>query len=158
MSPSIRSLAGDFAALFSSLILLGSLTLGFLVGAGRIILGVAGVTVPNALGIVGFGVAVILSLWMALEGALVQRHGLATIDRGGPLQRGGRYLLVAITTVAGFVVSIRVLVLALPWAIETRNTPAQVLGVLLVAALVATLYRTLTAARDGYRGSGERQG
>nr|WP_254282094.1 hypothetical protein [Haloarcula salina] len=138
--------------------MLGPLTFGLLVGAGRIIIGAAGVTVPNALGIVGFCVAVLLALWMALEGALVQRHGLAAIDRGGPVQRSGRYLLAGVTTVAGFVVSAGVLVLALPWAVETRNTPAQVLGVLLVVALAAALYRTLTAARDGYRNTGERRG
>ncbi|KAA9398762.1 hypothetical protein Har1130_11150 [Haloarcula sp. CBA1130] len=157
MSPSIRSLTGDFAALFSSLVLLGPLTLGLLVGAATIIVGVLEIAVPNVLGIVGVAVAVLLALWMVLEGALVQRHGLAVIDRGGPVQRSGRYLLVGVTTVAGFVVSTRVLVLALPWAVETRNTPVQVLGVLLAVALVATVYRTLTAARDGYRSSGERR-
>jgi len=156
VSPSIRSLAENFAALFSSLVLLGPLTLGLLVGAGGIVLEVAGVTVPNTLGIVGVSVAVLLSLWMALEGAMVQRHGLDTLDRGGPIQRTARYLLVGITTLAGLVVSVRVLTLALPWAVETGNIAAQILGGLLAVALIATLYRTLTAVREGYRRNGNR--
>jgi uncharacterized membrane protein YqgA involved in biofilm formation len=150
VSPSVRSRTKDFAALFSSLVLLGPLTLGLLVLAGRIIGGLTGLTVPDSLRTIGFGVAALLALWLALEGVMVQRHGLTTMDRGGSFQRATRYLLVTVTTLAGVIVSIRFLALSLPWAFETQNTPAQVLGVLLVAALVATLYRTLTAARDGY--------
>ncbi|GCF12970.1 hypothetical protein Harman_09050 [Haloarcula mannanilytica] len=133
------------------------MTLGLLIGAGGIVLEVATVTVPNALEIIGVSVAVVLSLWMALEGAMAQRHGLGTLDRGGPVQRTARYLLVAVTTLAGLVVTVRFLTLALPWAVETGNTPAQILGGLLAVALVATLYRTLTAVRDGYRHSGDRR-
>ena len=155
MSPSIRSLAKDFAALFSSLVLLGPLALGLLVGAGRIVVGLTGLTVPNSIGILGFGVAGLLALRLALEGAMIQRHGLDVIDRGSAFQRTARHLLVTGTALAGLVVSVRFLALSLPWAIETRNTPAQILGGLLVVALVATLYRTLTAARDGYLRSGE---
>ncbi len=150
MSPSIRSLTKDFAALFSSLVLLGPLTLGLLVVAGRIVAGLIGVAVPDPLGTIGFSVAALLALWLALEGAMVQRHGLETMDRGGSIQRAARYLLVGVTTLAGLIVSVRFVALSLPWAFETQNTAAQVLGVLLVAALVATLYRTLTAARKGY--------
>lgn len=157
MSPSIRSLTKDFAALFSSLVLLGPLALGLLVGAGGIVVGVTGFTVPNSLGILGFSVAGLLALWLALEGAMVQRHGLDVIDRGGPIQRTARYLLVTVTTLAGLVVSVRFLARSLPWAIETQNTPAQILGGLLVVALVTTLYRTLTAVRAGYLGSRERR-
>ncbi|NLV14953.1 hypothetical protein [Haloarcula argentinensis] len=155
MSPSIRSLAGDFAAVFSSLVLLGPLTLGLLVGASKIVAGLTGLALPDPLGTVGFSVAALLALWLALEGAMVQRYGLETMDRGNPLQRVARYLLVAVTTLAGLIVSVRFLLLSLPWAFETQNTPAQVLGVLLVVALVATLYRILTAAREGYLHSNE---
>lgn len=155
MSPSIRSLAGDFAAVFSSLVLLGPLTLGLLVGASRIIGGLTGLALPDPLGTVGFGVAALLALWLALEGAMVQRHGLETMDRGGPFQCVARYLLVAVTTFAGLIVSVRFVALSLPWAFETQNTPAQVLGVFLVVALVATLYRILTAAKEGYLHSNE---
>ncbi len=155
MSPSIRSRTKDFAALFSSLALLGPLTLGLLVLAGRIIADIIGVAVPDPLGTIGFSVAALLALWLALEGAMVQRYGLATLDRGGSFQRGARYLLVTVTTLAGLIVSIGFLALSLPWAFETQNTAAQVLGVLLVVALVAALYRTLTAAREGYLHSSE---
>ncbi|GAA5474315.1 hypothetical protein [Haloarcula hispanica] len=150
MSPSVRSLTKDFAALFSSLVLLGPLTLGLLVFAGRITTHLTGVVVPDPIGTIGFSVAALLALWLALEGAMVQRHGLATLDRGGSLQRAARYLLVTVTTLAGLIVSVGFVALSLPWAFETQNTAAQVLGVLLVAALVATLYRTLTAAGEGY--------
>ncbi|EMA01064.1 hypothetical protein SAMN05443574_101497 [Haloarcula vallismortis] len=150
MSSSIRSLTKDFAALFSSLVLLGPLTLGLLVLAGRIVADPIGIAIPDALGTIGFSVAALLALWLALEGAMVQRHGLEAMDRGGSFQRAARYLLVTVTTLAGVIVSVRFLALSLPWAFETQNTPAQILGVLLVAAVVAALYRTLTAARDGY--------
>ena len=155
MSPSIRSLAGDFAALFSSLVLLGPLTLALLVGASRIVARLTTLTISGPLGTVGFSVAALLALWLTLEGAMVQRYGLDTMDRGGAFQRVARYLLVAVTTLAGLIVSVRFLVLSLPWASETQNTPAQVLGVLLVVALVATLYRILAAAREGYLLSSE---
>lgn len=150
MSPSIRPLIRGFAALFSSLVLLGPLTLGLLIGASRIVAGLTELSIPDSLEIVGISVAVLLALWLAFEGAMIQRHGLATVNRGSRLQRTARYLLITVTTLAGLIVSVRFLTLSLPWAFETQNTPAQVLGVLLVAALVATLYRTLTAAKKGY--------
>ncbi|MDS0222153.1 hypothetical protein NDI54_12415 [Haloarcula sp. S1AR25-5A] len=157
MSPSIRSLTKDVAALVSSLVLLGPLAFGLLVGAGATMAEIAGLAVPGLVATAGIAGAVLLSLWLALEGAMVQRHGLNVIDRGGPVQRTARYLLVTVTTLAGLVVSVRFLALSLPWAVETQNTPAQLLGGLLVVALIATLYRTLTAARDGYLQSGEQQ-
>ncbi|EMA29242.1 hypothetical protein [Haloarcula japonica] len=137
--------------------MLGPLALGLLVGASRVVSGITGLTIPDPLGTISFSVAALLALWLALEGAMVQRYGLETMDRGGPFQRVARYLLVTVTTLAGLIVAIRFLALSLPWAFETQNTPAQALGVLLVVALVATLYRILTAARDGYLHSSEQQ-
>ena len=157
MSPPIRSLAGDFAALFSSLVLLGPLALALLVGASRIVAGLTALTISDPLGTVGFSAAVLLALWLALEGAMVQRYGFKAMDRGGPFQRGARYLSVAVTTLAGLIVSVQLVALALPWAFKTQNTPTQVLSVLLVVALVATLYRILTAAREGYLHGSEQQ-
>lgn len=149
MSPSIRTIARSFAALVSSLVLLGPLAFVSLVGAPLLLLEATGLVVPDPLELVWIGASAVAALWLAIEGAAVQLYGL-DVDRGGPAQRAARYLLVGVTTVAALVVAVRFLFLAIPWAFETGGVAAQALGVAIVAALLASLYRTASAARRGY--------
>ena len=75
MSPSLRSLAGAAGALVSSLVLLVPFALAMLVGAADTVLGVTGIVVPTPLDLLGIVIALSMALAIALEGAMVQRHG-----------------------------------------------------------------------------------
>lgn len=150
MSPSIRTVARGFAALFSSVVLLGPLAFVALVGAPVIVLEATGLVVPDPLELVWIGASAVAALWLAIEGAAVQLYGLEVVDRGGSSRRATRYLLVGVTTVAALVVAVRFLFVAIPWAFETGGVSAQVLGVAIVVGLLASLYRTASAVRRGY--------
>ncbi|SFR86188.1 hypothetical protein SAMN05216559_0188 [Halomicrobium zhouii] len=150
MAPSIRTLARGFAAVFSSLVLLGPLAFVALVGAPAILLEATGLVVPDPVTLAWTGTSAVAALWLAAEGAAVQLYGLDVVDRGGPQQRAARYCLVGVTTVAALVVAVRFLLLAIPWAVEEGGVFAQLLGIAIVLALLAALYRTASAARRGY--------
>jgi hypothetical protein len=150
MAPSLRSLASAGAALVSSLVLLAPFALAMLVGAADTVLEITGITVPTPLDVIGVVVAVSMALSIALEGAMVQRHGLVIVDRGGPVQRAGRYLLIGVTVLASVITIVRLLAMTIPWAIEHGSTSSLLLAGLVVLALLGACYRTIVAARDGY--------
>lgn len=150
MSPTLRAYAGSGAALFSSVVLLGPFAFGMLVGAGVTLVDVTGVTVPDPLPLVGLVLAVVASLSLAVEGAMVQRHGLAAVDRGGPLQRTWRYFLIGVTLLASLITIGRLLAMVVPRAVEHGSTSTLVLAALIVVAIFGTLFRTIAAARAGY--------
>lgn len=150
MTPSIRTAARGFAAVFGSLVLLGPLTFVALVGAPVILLEATGLAVPGPVALVWIVTSAVAALWLSIEGAAVQLYGFDVVDRGGPNQRVARYLLVGVTTVGALVVAVRFLLLAIPWAVEEGGVLAQVLGVVVVVAMLASLYRTASAARRGY--------
>ncbi|ACV48640.1 MULTISPECIES: hypothetical protein [Halomicrobium] len=157
MSPSARSVARTVAALFSSVVLLAPLTFALLVGGAVTVLDLLGLTVPEPLALVGPFVAGAVALWLAVESALVQLHGVGVLDRGGPIQRRLRYLAIGVTVVASVVAIGRFLAMTVPWAIETGSTSVLVLAGALALAVVGTLYRTITAARTGYERVGRAQ-
>jgi|GEM_PF-1514725 len=151
MAPSIGTLARGFAAVFSSLVLLGTLAFVALVGAPVILLEATGLAVPDPVALAWIGASAVAALWLAVEGAAVQLDGLDAVDRGGSSQRTARYAVIAVTTIAALVVAVRFLALAIPWAFGTGGAAAQVLAVAVVLALLASLYRTADAVRDGYQ-------
>ncbi|WP_018258431.1 hypothetical protein [Halomicrobium katesii] len=157
MSPSARSVARTVAALFSSVVLLAPLTFALLVGGTVTVLDLLGLTVPEPLALVGPVVAGAAALWLAVESALVQLHGVGVLDRGGPIQRRLRYLAIGVTVVTGVIAIGRFLAMTVPWAIETGSTSVLVLAGALALAVVGTLYRTIAAARTGYERVGRAQ-
>lgn len=150
MSSSIRTAARSFAAIFSSLVLLEPLTFVALVGAPVIALEATGLAVPDLLELVWIGASAVAALWLAVEGGAVQLYGLRVLDRGGSSQRAARYTVIGLTALAGLVVAVRFLILAIPWAFETGGLLPQVLAVAVVVALLASCYRTAGAVRRGY--------